>query len=131
MEYALSHAIHSIHNSKPEETWDEETQSDQNNSLLMQNIFSSSDRIDEFKDFVQKSMNENVNKFREEIGAAKIDYQFEVDFEELHCLRRKERAAKIIEDRKIRESKRHSVQFEMQLAGPNDDISEILSRNLF
>ena len=73
----------------------------------MQNIFSSSDRIDEFKDFVQKSMNENVNKFREEIGAAKIDYQFKVDFEELHCLRRKERAAKIIEDRKIKESKRH------------------------
>lgn len=46
-------------------------------------------------------------------------------------MRRRERAAKLIEDRKQKERQRNTVQFEMQLAGPNDDISEILSRNLF
>lgn len=80
-----------------------------------------------------KSLNDDVFKL-EEINAAKeFETQFEIDhdFADLNCLRRRERAAKLIEDRKIKESKRHTVQFEMQLAGPNDDISEILSRNLF
>lgn len=80
-----------------------------------------------------QSHNDDVFKFEEINTEQEFETQFEIDnnFSDLNCHRRRERAAKLIEDRKIKESKRHTVQFEMQLAGPNDDISEILSRNLF
>jgi hypothetical protein len=57
--------------------------------------------------------------------------RFDVDPLDFNRLKRQERAAKLIEEKKLRESKKQVHQFEMQLAGPNDDISEILSRNLF
>ena len=94
-------------------------------------VFNDIDKLSKVSDEVFKLQTQHYQTRIAEMNNNKHEIRFDIDPLDLNRLKRQERAAKLIEERKLRESKKQVVQFEMQLAGPNDDISEILSRNLF